>query len=247
MCVSTSACVPDYKLFAINKQEGLDGFDGILGLSPQSDLVFGLKDQGLISSAVLGYYIAPQDKQSQIIFGGFDSSLLKEDPIYFPLLHPVYGKTWWWIGLTDFSYRGEAVHTPGSTAIIDSGTSLIAAPYSDLLRLGNLVSADSSKVSCSSGLCHALGACSDIAASLANINFSFGENDKFTLTPSEYLIDGEHLGVPHVCYLGFQGSVSSGKYIIGDTFLRSHYAIYDFENLQVGLARAIGDHSTFVQ
>lgn len=46
------------------------------------------------------------------------------------------------------------------------------------------------------------------------------------------------MGVPGYCVFGIQGGLDSSTnlFIIGDTFLRSFYSIYDFEQKRVGLA-----------
>jgi hypothetical protein len=63
-------------------------------------------------------------------------------------------------------------------------------------------------------------------------------NAIFTLPAAEYLIDGVDLGAPGYCVFGVSGGLDSSMNMIifGDVFLRSYYNIYDFENMQVGLA-----------
>jgi hypothetical protein len=64
------------------------------------------------------------------------------------------------------------------------------------------------------------------------MSFSFEKKKYFKLPASEYLINGEDLGVPGYCLFGIQGGLSldMNMFIFGDTFLRSFYNIYDFEN-----------------
>mmetsp|Transcript_20003 Transcript_20003/g.18992 ORF Transcript_20003/g.18992 Transcript_20003/m.18992 type:complete len:159 (+) Transcript_20003:237-713(+) len=85
----------NYELFSIEYQEGLTGFDGILGLSPQSLFVTGLKDQGVIDQAILGFYIDVEGITSTVTFGDYDDSEFESPEVFFPLLHPLLTNPWW--------------------------------------------------------------------------------------------------------------------------------------------------------
>mmetsp|Transcript_12965 Transcript_12965/g.12841 ORF Transcript_12965/g.12841 Transcript_12965/m.12841 type:complete len:219 (-) Transcript_12965:503-1159(-) len=85
----------NYEVFSIEYQEGLLDLDGILGLSPQSKFVVGLRDQGVIDQAILGFYIDREGIQSQVTFGDYDDSEFENDPVFFPLLHPILNTAWW--------------------------------------------------------------------------------------------------------------------------------------------------------
>lgn len=61
--------------------------------------------------------------------------------------------------------------------------------------------------------------------------------------PEGYLIPSEDIAPeqPGMCIIGFQPSpdVSSGAYqifLLGDTFLRNFYSVFDYDNQEVGLA-----------
>ena len=59
-------------------------------------------------------------------------------------------------------------------------------------------------------------------------------------------MDGnEVFNIPNTCVFGFSGGMTGGMYIIGDVFLRYYYAVYDFDNGQVGLARNINNSNNF--
>lgn len=75
-------CVPQFKFFAITKQEGLAQADGILGLSPVSvengpSMVQALKQAGAIDSMQVSFFLSHK-RPSTITFGQYNDSLVKE-------------------------------------------------------------------------------------------------------------------------------------------------------------------------
>ena len=72
------------------------------------------------------------------------------------------------------------------------------------------------------------------AGSGKSFSFDFG-NVNVQVNLSEFLIPADTRG--RHCALGFD-STQENQYTLGDTFLRSVYAVYDLENRQVGLAPA---------
>jgi len=71
--------------------------------------------------------------ESQITFGGYDTSLL-DGPLHY---HPVIDKYYWMIKADNILINGEDVGfcTKGCKVIADTGTSLITGPTDDLFRL----------------------------------------------------------------------------------------------------------------
>ena len=152
---------------------------------------------------------------------------------------PLIGTFWWQVDLTEATFNGQSFLTDGNNAIIDSGTSLVMMPYNDLLALASLIanSSDDLVMICEYGLCFSPTSCSDFAEELSDVGFSMGTSQVFYLTPSQYLMEGSLFGNPNSCYLGLEGSGYGNQYVFGDVFLRYYYAVYDYGNSQIGLAK----------
>jgi hypothetical protein len=88
------------------------------------------------------------------------------------------------------------------TCIMDTGTSLIAMPNDEFAALSAMWRRDHSKVICSKEICYAEGSCSNVAPKLSPLRFKFEGKKYFTLPASEYLINGEDMGVPGYCVFG---------------------------------------------
>jgi hypothetical protein len=87
--------VSSFEFFSITSQEGLTTSDGIIGLSPQisgaSSYTTALFNAGVIPEKVLGYLVAGESYQSQVMFGGYNSNLMTSTLNYQPLI----GTDWW--------------------------------------------------------------------------------------------------------------------------------------------------------
>mmetsp|Transcript_17349 Transcript_17349/g.12403 ORF Transcript_17349/g.12403 Transcript_17349/m.12403 type:complete len:96 (+) Transcript_17349:683-970(+) len=95
------------------------------------------------------------------MFGGYNSSQMLSDPIYFPLI----STTWWHIDISQAAYGGTSFMTPGSTCIIDSGTSMLSMPVDDFIELVNMIN-DDKQITCDEGWCFWDKSCDKIYDSL---------------------------------------------------------------------------------
>ncbi|KAH8705659.1 aspartic peptidase domain-containing protein, partial [Talaromyces proteolyticus] len=135
-----------------------------------------------------------------------------------------------YVTLNSISYTtGSGTSTIASTAslaLLDSGTSLTAVPQDVLQTIVSqfpTAQYDSQYsvyvVPCSAG------------QQAGHFTFTFG-NKAIRVDLSEYVLQENEQGS---CRLGFQASPDD-TYILGDTFLRSAYVVYDLVNNQIGLA-----------
>ena len=74
-------CVPNFNFFGITEQVGLDGLDGILGLSPDytangPSFISKMKDHGMIDQKIASFFIGHLNQQSKVQFGGYDQNYL---------------------------------------------------------------------------------------------------------------------------------------------------------------------------
>merc|ERR1712178_513720 len=121
---------------------GIGKFDGILGLGWDRisvdgvPTVFGdLVKEGTLAAPEFAFYLGDQ-KPGTLVIGGTDKSHYTGDFTYVPLKSEDY----WRIALDDVKINGQS-YTTTRTAIVDSGTSLLAGPKADVTKIAALVGA----------------------------------------------------------------------------------------------------------
>ena len=89
VCLSkkAEACVSDFEFFVMNKQDGLSGYDGILGLSPPNEVQNGpsyvkaLFEQNVIPDEVVTFWLnLYSDEGSYVTFGGVPENSTRGSP-----------------------------------------------------------------------------------------------------------------------------------------------------------------------
>ena len=211
-------------------------FDGILGLAfpplsvnkvptPFSNIMA----QHLAPNSVFAFYLGQSDgDKGELVIGGTDPAHYTGAINWVPLKSATY----WEITLQGiFLHKGEsAADVPfiNQKAIVDSGTSIIAGPFDQVeliaLKLGakNFLKGQY-LISCD-------------AKDLPDVNFLINGHN-YSLSQEEYIIsDGK------ICLLAFMAinvpAPAGPLWILGDTFMRKYYTIFDVSNEQVGFALA---------
>jgi len=153
----------------------------------------------------------------------------------------VVGEIHWGLKLTDMRLGPDDDDpcNPSCGAIVDSGTSLIAAPMDAINSLAptlNLIKED----------------CSNIDQ-LPNLSFKLG-GQTFTLPPELYVVEIKNPvnkfngGLPWKCYPGFielnMHSQFGPTWILGLPFLRKYHAIFDRTGPNMFFAEANGECSS---
>merc|ERR1711916_130229 len=148
---------------------------------------------------------------SQLILGGVDDTLYTGELNYHYLTSEDY-----------FTFQLDAVKVDGRSAvstisaILDSGTSLIAFPQEQVQAITSMIGG------------YVAQDCSNLD-SLRTITFVIGGID-YPLTPRQYVLQENGY-----CQLGIQ---PSSTVIIGDVFMRQYYSVFDMEQNRIGLAKA---------
>ncbi len=208
-------------------------FDGILGLAYDTISVNGIVppfyqmiNQKLIDEPVFSFRLGSSEQDGgEAIFGGVDESAYSGKLQYFP----VRRKGYWEIQLDSVSFGDEDMELENTGAAIDTGTSLIALPTDISDILNKEIGAEKSWSGQYTVPCEKV-------ASLPDFTFVFG-GKKFPLTAEEYI-----LNVQGSCISSFMGldipAPLGPIWIVGDTFLRKYYSVYDAGRNAVGLASA---------
>ncbi|GAM17760.1 hypothetical protein SAMD00019534_009350 [Acytostelium subglobosum LB1] len=213
-------------------------FDGILGLAFQSISVnnippvfYMMMNQGLVQDPLFAFWLSktPGNNGGELTFGSIDNTKYTGDITYVPLTN----ETYWEFAMADVALAGNSLGycgAEGCHAICDSGTSLIAGPVDQINALNKKLGA---KIENGEGILN----CATIS-SLPNIEFTLAGR-VFSLTPNDYVLQITSQGQTD-CLSGFMGidipAPIGPLWILGDVFISTYYAIFDFGNKQVGFA-----------
>ncbi|NXS52840.1 CATEA protein, partial [Brachypteracias leptosomus] len=215
-------------------------FDGVLGLGYPSLAVGNalpvfdsIMNQQLVEEPVFSFYLKRGDDTENggvLILGGIDHSLYKGS------IHwvPVTEKSYWQIHLNNIKIQGRVEFcSHGCEAIVDSGTSLITGPSSQIRRLQEYIGASPSHTGEFLVDCRRL-------SSLPHISFTIGHHE-YKLTAEQYII--KSIEEQTFCMSGFQSldipTRAGPLWILGDVFMSAFYCIFDRGNDRVGFAKAV--------
>ncbi|XP_067856144.1 cathepsin E-like [Heptranchias perlo] len=213
-------------------------FDGILGLGYPSLAEGGaipvfdrMMHQGLLEEPIFSIRInreADSENGGELLLGGIDHTSYT-GPINWV---NVTKKGYWQIELQNITFQNIVLCRNGCSAIVDTGTSLIAGPYLAVKRMFHDIAG------MQFGRGEYMVECKKIPM-LPSVTFTIGEVE-YTLEAEDYVkkFHGEH----SVCLYGFQAlnmlSSEGPLWILGDVFLTKFYTIFDRRNDRVGFAKS---------
>lgn len=192
-----------------------------------------LVEHGLINNNAYSLWLNDLDASTgSILFGGVNTGrytgsletvpMIKEDGIYAEFI----------IGLTAVGHNGNTGSIASNQAIpalLDSGSSLMYLPDSIAQDIFSAVGAQydsregAAVVDCS------------LANSADTIDFTFSSPTIKVALSELVLVAGEQNG-QDVCILGI-GLADGSTPVLGDTFIRSAYVVYDLHNNEISLAQ----------
>eukprot|EP00471_Norrisiella_sphaerica_P000645 CAMPEP_0184484988 /NCGR_PEP_ID=MMETSP0113_2-20130426/6638_1 /TAXON_ID=91329 /ORGANISM="Norrisiella sphaerica, Strain BC52" /LENGTH=334 /DNA_ID=CAMNT_0026866229 /DNA_START=663 /DNA_END=1667 /DNA_ORIENTATION=- len=208
--------------------------DGILGLGFQGaskmngdNVVANMKKQGLIENSTFSFILggdpsADGEDGSFLLIGPPDWNYVHDNKITYVDVNP--GGMW---GVTlnsvlidgkDYGYCGDS----GCSALPDTGTSMIVVPLAYWEHF-------SSKITKGRNDCKKINSgifCTEGTEGLPTFSLVFGRS-VFHLEPKQYMLSGE--------VLGFMPS-NFESWILGDTFLKNVYTVFNMDNRTVGFA-----------
>eukprot|EP00128_Syssomonas_multiformis_P017738 Colp12_sorted_trinity150504_noHs@18533 len=197
-------------------------FDGVLGMGFTQLAVDGvtppfeaLFNQGSVQG-MFAFYLSstPGDETSVLTLGGYDLGYTRGGMVTWV---PLVAQDYWRIRINDIGVNDQSINIcTGCGAIIDSGSSLIVGPNANQLisQIGYL------NPDCSN------------MATLQTIYFNLN-GVRFALTPQQYV-----LKTGGYCTVGIaQGGL--GLWVLGNTFMRAYYTIFDRTGSRVGIAPSI--------
>jgi len=206
-------------------------FDGILGLGFSKISEYGIPtafetmvQQKLIDEPVFSFYLQKDaSAQGQLTFGGVDHSKFDGEIQYVPLTDESY----WKVSLEGMKYGSDDI-TSSVSAIVDSGTSLLAGPKDKVAKI-----AEAAGATLLAGKEYTID-CSKMD-SLPALELTLGGGKKFTLEKEDYVLQ-----VQGQCLFAFMPidlpSHLGEMWILGDVFMRKYYTVFDYGNKRVGMA-----------
>jgi saccharopepsin len=208
-------------------------FDGILGLAYDTISVnripppfYNMIDQKLLDEPIFSFRLGSSDQDGgECIFGGTDDSAFEGKITYVPIRR----KGYWEVELEKIGFGDEELELEGTGAAIDTGTSLIVMPSDVAEMLHKEIGATKSwngqyQIDCAK------------IPDLPDFTLHFG-GKPYTLKGSDYI-----LNAGGTCISSFTGmdipAPTGPLWIVGDTFLRKYYTVYDLGRNAVGFAKS---------
>ncbi|KAJ8393543.1 hypothetical protein AAFF_G00060160 [Aldrovandia affinis] len=210
-------------------------FDGIMGLaypyisaSSSTPVFDNMMNQDLVSQDLFSIYLTRNGASGSVVtFGGYESNYFTGQVNWVPVTSQGY----WQIAIENVMVNGQVVAcAQGCQGIVDSGTSLIAGPSSEISIIQQQIGASANSYNQYTINCQNMGSMPDVTFSINGV--------QYVLTPDAYVrqLNGG-------CSSGFQSmnlpSAQGQLWILGDVFIREYYAIFDRGSNMVGLATAV--------
>lgn len=208
-------------------------FDGILGMGFDRISVNGvvppfynMVNQKLIDEPVFAFYLSDTESDdSEATFGGINKDRFEGKITTIPLRRKAY----WEVDLDSVSYGDATAELENTGVILDTGTSLIALPS----QLAEMINAEMGAKKGYNGQysidCSKRDSLPDVTFGLSGYNFTIG--------PYDYILEVSGSCISSFFGMDFPEPVGPLA-ILGDSFLRRWYSIYDLGEGTVGLAKA---------
>ncbi|XP_058860697.1 pepsin A-like [Acipenser ruthenus] len=234
--VTVAGIVDTNQIFGLSKTEPGDFLyysvsDGILGLSYPSISASGatpvfdnMMAEGLVSQDLFSFYLSRDGQEGSLVtFGGIDPSYYTGQIYWLP----VTSQTYWETTMESVTINGNVVAcASGCRAIVDTGTSRVVGPTSDINNILAYIGATEGQYGLSIVNCNSLGSMPDVTFKINGYQFS--------LPPSAYVSqEGSS------CTTGFGQNGNDQLWILGDVFIREWFSIFDRGNNRFGLAKAV--------
>jgi hypothetical protein len=204
-------------------------FDGILGLGFDSISVGGVEtvfhnamDQGQVEKAMFAFYLG-DNADGELTFGGYDEDKFEGDLTWVSLSDATY----WRIDMD--GVKIGSFSTGNTDAIVDSGTSLITGPSSDIRAIANEIGAQPTITGQYTVDCEKL---EEIPA----ITWSIDGAD-YTVAGKDLVIQSG--GMCIFAMMGMDFPAPGPQWILGDVFMRKYYTVFDYDGKRVGFAEAV--------
>jgi cathepsin D len=240
-------------------------FDGILGLAfplisrdpGVNTLIPALKEKGVLDKAMFAFYLG-DNADGELAIGGYDETKMEGEITWVDLLKPAY----WLVGMDQVKFDGKVI-SDKTAGIMDTGTSLIYGPQMQVMSMAKSMGAQfvpqiglfmlPSCQTTPSDLEFTVGGKVVTIPGQALVIKDDTEKFcffgiavmKFAAEEAEFDTLGEKLEEEVVDQMKdlagtpvspVPTAFAGNTWLVGDTFLRQIYTIYDFDNKKFGMA-----------
>lgn len=238
-------------------------FTGIMGIAfasdesivsnantqPYQNIIDVMLDQGVINTKAYSLYLDDENANTgSIIFGGYDSDKYTGNLTWLDIqidsqtgVIDSFAVAWSAMAVSDSSGSTLLSSSFPQAAVLDSGTTLTVIPQDLFNQMANYFGAQNTQTY------GYIVACS-IGNQAGSIDFVFGgDNGPYISVPfSEFalpLLDTNGQPITdkngnQICQFGMDVASQGTPILLGDTFLRSAYVVYDLTNKQIAIANA---------
>ncbi|SCO93915.1 aspartyl proteinase, putative [Plasmodium malariae] len=219
-------------------------FDGLFGLGISDDkkgkkLIYDNIPKNRLKKNIFSiYYPKNVEDNGAVTFGGYDKKFI--EPNSSIDWFDVSSKKYWAIKMVGLKINGVFLDVCSKNnggyceAVIDTGTSSVAGPKEDLILLSRLLKPGKT--------CHNRALLKNFSFVLCDEN---GVQKEYELTPDDYIVNSFRIDpiLKSPCNFAFMPiNISSDNgylYILGQIFLQKYYAIFEKDNMKIGLAKSI--------
>ncbi|GKZ64816.1 hypothetical protein AnigIFM50267_005887 [Aspergillus niger] len=215
---------------ASNASDNFESYpmDGILGLGRTNDSSYdnptfmdAVAESNVFKSNIVGFALSRSPaKDGTVSFGTTDKDKYTGDITY---TDTVGSDSYWRIPVDDVYVGGTSCDFSNKSAIIDTGTSYAMLPSSDSKTLHSLIPGAKS-----SGSYHIIpcNTTTKLQVAFSGVNY--------TISPKDYV--GATSGSGCVSNIISYDLFGDDIWLLGDTFLKNVYAVFDYDELRVGFA-----------
>ncbi|KAI7886623.1 acid protease [Lichtheimia hyalospora FSU 10163] len=207
------------------------GFAGLSLMGANQSYVENLKTQGMIRDAVASFWLSNSTNGGELLLGAIDSNRYEGDLTYLDISKP---PRYWEVPFTGVKVGNRSYISgmdPGNgTAIVDTGTTLIILP----LTLSHAVheqipgavynTSTGWQMPCKPNTTDSVG-------------FTLGEHE-FPIPLQNLVREKVNPDNSSLCYSGI-AEAPMPMVILGDTFMRTYYTVFDYDAKRVGFAKSL--------
>lgn len=213
-------------------------------VSLTAELLFNIAGSDIANLSILAA------ESGSILFGGYDKGKFKGNLISMPIQPDAQSGqitsmtvAWTSLSITDPSQGTQTLTSKSFAlpAVLDSGTTLTYVPtdlYNQVAYFANVITVD--------GMDSGLVECEAVQSYKGTLDFGFaGSGGPVISVPFSELVYpytddyGNQLSFENgntACYFGLAPARDNTPILLGDTFLRSAYVVYDLDNKEIAIA-----------